>query len=109
MSNYSVEVGSKPALIGQYVVSIDTSTAITLPTSAQGVTHAGVLELILSVETQDARLKFDGTAPAAGSGILLKAPGLITIRGAATISAIRIIGVAAGGVINYGFTWDALV
>jgi hypothetical protein len=109
MSNYTTEVGSKPLLIGQYGVSIDTAISLTLPTTAQLTTHAGILEVILSVETQNARFRLDGTAPTAAVGVLLTAPGVLTIRGYATINALKIIGVAAGGVINYAFTMDALV
>ncbi len=109
MSNYTVEVGAKPLLIGQYNVGIDTAISLTLPTTAQLVTHGGVLELILSVETQNARVRFDGGTPTASVGILLAAPGVLTVRGQGTIAALQIIGVAAGGFINYGFSVDALI
>lgn len=109
MSTYTAEVGAKPLLIGQYAVNIDAVTTITMPTTAQLTTHAGVLELTLSVESQNARMTFDGTAPTATNGILLAAPGVLTIRGQASISALKIIGVAAGGKANYGFTVDALI
>jgi len=109
MSNYTSEVGGKPVLIGQYNVGIDTAISLTLPTSLQGVSHAGILELFLSVETQSARITIDGSAPTTTSGVLLTAPGFFTMRGYANISALKIIGVAAGGIINYGFSVDALI
>jgi hypothetical protein len=109
MSNYTVEVGAKPLLIGQYAVNIDTAISLTLPTTGQLTTHAGVMELFLSVETQNARFTLDGTSPTTTNGVLLTAPGFLTLRGQAIIAALKIIGVAAGGTINYGFTVDALI
>lgn len=109
MSTFTTETGAKPILIGQYGVSIDTAISLTLPTTAQLTTHAGVMELTLSVETQNARIAWDGTTPTTTTGILLAAPGVFTIRGQATIAALKIVGVAAGGIINYGFTVDAQI
>jgi hypothetical protein len=89
-------------------VSIDAAAGLTLPTTAQ-LARGGVLELILSVDTQNARITTDGTTPTATNGILLTAgSGPLIIRGALTIAALKIIGVVAGGKINYNFTIDAL-
>jgi hypothetical protein len=59
---------------------------------------------ILSLETQNARFRFTN-APTATNGVLLMAPGILTLRGK-QINTFKIIGVAAGGIINYEFTLD---
>lgn len=108
MATATSEVGSRPLPIGQYAVSINTAISLTLPTSAQLISRGGIMELVLSLETQNARVTFDGSVPTTTNGVLLTAPGTLTVRGQAMISALKIVGVANGGVINYTFTVDAV-
>jgi len=109
------EVGSLPLAVGQYNISINAAVLLTAPTPNQlrpvsaGANYkamGGLMTCLLSVETQNARFTMDGTTPTAVNGVLLPAPGFIAIRGLSQIANFRIIGVAAGGIINYTFTVD---
>ena len=101
--SYTEEIGAKPLTAGQVAVNIDASTSLILPTHAQRTTKGGILQVNISVEAQSARWRYT-TAPTTTNGVLVTAPGLITIRGEQAIKAFRIIGTVAGGSINYEFS-----
>lgn len=115
MSVQTAEVGGLPLQIGQYNVSINSATSIVMPTPAQmkpaipGTSffaHGGTLVLQLSLEGQNARWRTDGQAPNTTNGMLLVQPGNLVIRGQFYIAAFQIVGLAAGGIINYTFSVD---
>lgn len=89
--------------------SINASTQITVPTTAQRVNHGGELECYIAIEgTVTSRYTFNGVTPTAAVGMLLPAPTAsvpvqLTIIGEAFIAAFRIIGTAAGDTMTYQF------
>ena len=98
------EIGGVPLPTGSYNIGIDTVKTITMPSTAQRAKFGSIMELLLSVEIQNARITMDGSTPSTVNGVLLVAPGVLTVRGETQIAAMKIIGVAAGGIINYTFT-----
>ena len=78
----------------------DQTRNATLNAAVTMTAPAGANTLWMSVETQNVRVRFDGTAPTATVGLLLYA-GQTYILGVAALQAIRLIEVAASAVINY--------
>ena len=101
------EVGGLAGTGGATAVNIDASTGFTLPTTAQRKTKAGQMKVNFSIEVQSARFRWDGTAPTAGTGVLLP-PGFYTITGENLISNIRLISAVAGSILNYQFSYGTI-
>lgn len=80
--------------IGTHTRNATLNTAVTL------TTPAGANTLWISVETQNVRVRFDGTAPDATTGLLLYAGQSYMIAMSAA-QAIKLIEVTASAVINY--------
>lgn len=107
--SYTEEIGGKPlGLAGQTNISITVAQFLILPTTPQRTIKGGILQVILSVEAQSARWRYAATAGVANAtaalGVLVSAPGVITLRGEQQISRFNIISTVAGGVINYEFS-----
>ncbi len=86
-------------------VSIDTATALILPTSAQRG-FGGLLSCVVTLQGKPARWTTNGTTPTASVGMLLNPTKTITLQGDASISAFRIIGTVAGAKITYQYFRD---
>lgn len=71
------------------------STATTLNSTCIQGTHA-----LISVETQSARIVFDGSTPAASTGILLTAANSPYFFENIALSGLKIARVAAGAIVN---------
>ena len=97
------EVGGRPIKGGEVAKGIDAATSLTLPTTAQRIGKGGVLQVMISVEAQSCRIRWDGVDPTAATGILLTV-GVYTFRGEALIKALRFISAVAGSLINYQFS-----
>ena len=109
MATSTEEVGGIPLAATSTVhIAIDSAVSLVLPTTAQRKPKTGVLTCYLSVEVKDGRFTVDGTTPTTANGVLLTAPTFITLRGETLITAFKIIGVAAGGFINYGYSAGAI-
>lgn len=80
--------------VGTHVRNATLSAAVTL------TTPAGANALWISVETQNVRIRLDGTAPDATTGLLLYA-GQTYIIAVGTAQALKLIETAASAVINY--------
>lgn len=90
-----VEILDAPfAAVGAQTRNATLSSAVTL------TAPAGANTLWMSVETQNVRLRFDGTDPTATVGLLLYA-GQTYILVVSAAQAIKLIEVAASAVINY--------
>ncbi len=86
------------------VVSINASTTLTVPTTAQrGNPSTGILECVVSLELGSARWTTNGVTPTAAIGMLLQPNTYLTLHGESSITNFRIIGTAAGFVITYQF------
>jgi hypothetical protein len=84
--------------------SINASTTITLPTTSQRPTGAGIIEAVINVEgTVPARWTINGTVPTAAIGMLLQPNTYLTLHGESSISNFRIIGTAAGDTMTVQF------
>lgn len=97
------EIGGMPIQGGEVAKSVDAVTALTLPTTAQRIGRGGVLQVMISIEAQSCRIRWDGTNPTAANGILLTS-GIYTFRGERLIRALRFISAVAGCLINYQFS-----
>jgi hypothetical protein len=82
------------AAVGSQTRNATLSSAVTL------TAPAGANTLWISVETQNVRLRFDGSDPTATVGLLLYA-GQTYILAVSPLQAIKLIEVAASAVINY--------
>jgi len=80
--------------VGTHVRNATLSAAVTL------TTPAGANALWISVEPQPVRIRLDGTAPDATTGLLLYA-GQTYIIAVGTAQAVKLIETAASAVINY--------
>ncbi len=80
--------------VGDQTRNATLSAAVTL------TAPAGANTLWMSVETQNVRVRFDGTAPTATVGLLLYA-GQTYILAVSALQAFKLIEVAASAVINY--------
>jgi hypothetical protein len=90
-----VASAGKPLAGGQYGLSTTTSVGLTLP--------AGAAFAQITVEGQSIRLRDDGTAPTSSVGQGPFSPGSILVLKGASLGAVRMIGVAAGGTINVAY------
>lgn len=102
MSAPTEEIGALPLAADQYGIVITAATTIVVPTTAQRAKHGGELTLVVSVEGQNARVTWSGTAPTTTNGILFNI-GTYTFRGEPLIKAMKWISVVAAGTISYGF------
>lgn len=102
MSISTEETSGFPIFTGTVAQAIDAVQSINLPTSQQRQKFGGLLTMVMSIEVQNARIRWDGSNPSTTNGILFPV-GVYTFRGETWIQNLKIIGVAAGGFINYGF------
>lgn len=80
-------------LAGGQKLTPNTSTALTVPDGARGA--------VISVETQNVRVRFDGTAPDATTGVLLlPSNGPFVVDSPAMLAGALFINAVAGGIIN---------
>jgi len=90
-----VEVIDAPfAVVGAHVRNATLSSAVTL------TSPTGANTLWITVETQNVRMRLDGTAPTATTGLLLYA-GQTYILAMSAGQSIKVIEEAASAVINY--------
>jgi hypothetical protein len=79
----------------QSITSLSSSTALTVPT--------GATTAVITAETQGVRWRDDGTAPTATVGFPLAAGQSMTVRGSASIAAIRFIEQSASASLNVSY------
>jgi 3D (Asp-Asp-Asp) domain-containing protein len=105
MAVRTTSVGVRPFQVAGVTTpaSINASTSLTLPTTAQRLKCDFIEATVVTEGTSSSRYTFNGVTPTAAVGHLLPIGGQITIVGEDAITAFKIIGTAAGNTITYFF------